>query len=222
MLRRLACCCAMSLAGAIVPTCLAPARTDMRIPPRLVQMWETNAAPAQLEPMVAQWRRVAGWTTHIWSDAQNKRFIAENYTWLLPTFQRYQKQVQRADIARLARLHLEGGVYSDLDTRPCSTRSQDLDKVLGPQLLTLVRGPNGIISNFFIGSVAFHPFLDFVLRHAPAALDTAQRELGHTPIMKMTMQAHALALLPPLCRRQHPRCCFLSCLILMFACDRVT
>jgi len=195
----------MSLAGAIVPTCLAPARTDMRIPPRLVQLWETNAAPEELQPMAAQWRRVAGWTARIWSDAENKRFIAQNYAWFLPTFQRYQKQVQRADIARLARLHLEGGVYSDLDTRPCSTRSQDLDKVLGPQLLTLVRAPRGNISNFFIGSVAHHPFLEFVLRRAPAALDMAQREFAHLPADKragqITMQAYALALLPPLC---HP------------------
>jgi len=191
MLRHLACCCAAGLAGALVPSCLAPVRTDVRIPPRLVQLWETDTAPAELEPMAAQWRRVAGWTARIWSDAENKRFIAKHYTWLLPTFRRYQRQVQRADIARLARLHLEGGVYSDLDTRPCSTRSKDLDKVLGPQLLTLVRAPTGNLSNFFIGSVAHHPFLEFVLRRAPAALDTAQRALAHLPADRrdVTMQA---------------------------------
>jgi mannosyltransferase OCH1-like enzyme len=223
MLLHLACCCAAGLAGALVPSCLAPVRTDVRIPPRLVQLWETDTAPAELEPMAAQWRRVAGWTARIWSDAENKRFIEKHYTWLLPTFRRYQKQVQRADIARLARLHLEGGVYSDLDTRPCSTRSKDLDKVLGPQLLTLVRAPTGNLSNFFIGSVAHHPFLEFVLRRAPAALDTAQRALAHLPehtrAALLTMQAYITALLPPLCRPQRPHCCFLGRLVLVFACD---
>ena len=91
--------------------------------------------------MVDAWRRVDGWqSARIYSDEENIAFIRKKYDWLLPTFLQYSKQVQRADIARLARLHLHGGVYSDLDTSPCSSKREYLqESVIGSQLLTLVR-----------------------------------------------------------------------------------
>lgn len=159
----------------IIPSCLAPKQAGY-IPPRLIQIWDTDKAPPELEPMAALWRSIDGWTSHIISDAQNEKLIAREYPWLLSVFQSYDKQVQRADIARLAQLHSKGGVYSDLDARPCSTNSKHLEKVLGPQQLTLVLSPMGFLTNFFISSVARHPFLDFALHRAPAALEEAERK----------------------------------------------
>lgn len=160
----------------IISSCLAPAHATDSIPPRLVQVWDTNTPPPDLKPMVEKWRSVDGWSTNISSDADGKSLIEQKYNWLLPTFLRYKKQVQRADIARLAWLHDKGGVYADLDAEPCSTRSEHLRKVLGPQRLTLVLAPSKQhLTNFFIASIAGHPFLDFALRQAPGALERAEK-----------------------------------------------
>ena len=51
----------------------------------------------------------------LWDDADNRRFVAENFQWFLPTYDSYDKEIKRADAIRYMYLYTYGGIYADLD-----------------------------------------------------------------------------------------------------------
>lgn len=51
----------------------------------------------------------------LWDDADNRRFVVENFRWFLPTYDSYDKEIKRADAIRYMFLYVYGGIYADLD-----------------------------------------------------------------------------------------------------------
>ena len=51
----------------------------------------------------------------LWDDADNRRFVAEKFSWFLPTYDAYDAEIKRADAIRYMFLYTYGGIYADLD-----------------------------------------------------------------------------------------------------------
>jgi hypothetical protein len=51
----------------------------------------------------------------LWDDADNRRFVAEKFSWFLPTYDSYDVEIKRADAIRYMFLYTYGGIYADLD-----------------------------------------------------------------------------------------------------------
>jgi inositol phosphorylceramide mannosyltransferase catalytic subunit len=52
----------------------------------------------------------------IWDDLDNREFVAEQFPWFLPFYDRYPKEIFRADAVRYFFLYKFGGLYADMDT----------------------------------------------------------------------------------------------------------
>jgi hypothetical protein len=90
----------------------------------------------------------------LWTDADSREFIAQNYRWFLDTFDSYPYGIQRADAIRYFILHHYGGIYMDLDIG-CLRR-------LDPLLIFPVILPRTIpvgVSNDLIFAEKEHPFM---------------------------------------------------------------
>lgn len=99
----------------------------------------------------------------LWTDETSHQFIAEHYSWFLPTFEAYPYNIQRADVIRYFVLHRYGGVYMDLDMgcrRP-------VNPLLHFPVILPVTNPVGI-SNDLIFSEPNHPFMDAVIHNLMA------------------------------------------------------
>lgn len=52
----------------------------------------------------------------IWDDLDNREFMAEHFAWFLPYYDRYPREIFRADAVRYFFLYKFGGLYADMDT----------------------------------------------------------------------------------------------------------
>jgi hypothetical protein len=101
----------------------------------------------------------------LWTDKASDDFIAEHYSWFLPTFRGYTYPIQRADAIRYFVLHHYGGVYLDLDVG-CLRR---LDPVL-TYPITLPRTIPVGVSNDLMFAAKGHPFMTQTI-HALMSFD---------------------------------------------------
>lgn len=99
-----------------------------------------------------------------WSDIQGRALIEKEFASLLPTFDSYPYEIQRADVIRLVVLYLYGGIYIDFDIF-CL---QSLDSLLKYGFILPQTKPAGL-SNDIIISKPRHPFLYQVLNNLPSA-----------------------------------------------------
>jgi len=51
----------------------------------------------------------------LWDDADNLRFVQEQFPWFLPTYEGYDLEIKRADAIRYMFLYTYGGIYIDMD-----------------------------------------------------------------------------------------------------------
>ncbi|KAF8591416.1 glycosyltransferase family 32 protein [Ramaria rubella] len=127
-----------------------------RIPRIIHQTWKTETLPER-------WQAVSKSCTDLmpdyeymlWTDTTSRKFIAEHYSWFLPTFDAYIYPIQRADAIRYFVLYHYGGVYLDLDVgclRP-------LDDLLMFRVVLPKTIPVGV-SNDLMFSEQGHPFME--------------------------------------------------------------
>lgn len=88
----------------------------MAIPKLLHQTWKTQQIPAEFR----RWQqscmeRHKGWVYKLWTDDDNRRFIATHYPWFLNTYVNYPTAIMRVDAVRYFILLFHGGVFLDLD-----------------------------------------------------------------------------------------------------------
>lgn len=96
----------------------------------------------------------------LWTDADSRAFIAENYPWFLSAFDGYTYAIQRADAIRYFVLHHYGGIYMDLDIG-CQ---RPMDALLYFQVILPQTIPVGI-SNDLMFAEKGHPFMDLVIHN---------------------------------------------------------
>ena len=111
------------------------------------------------------------WEYRIWSDEDNDKAIERYFPDFLGVFRTLPHGVMRADLARLAYMHIEGGWYADTDyewLRDPTDAAAEYDLVL-----PMSRDPQGAgderLGNAVFGSAAGHPFWTLVLRDALTA-----------------------------------------------------
>jgi mannosyltransferase OCH1-like enzyme len=82
--------------------------------PRVIhQTWKTEDVPAAWKDFQQSWRDAhPGWAYKLWTDADNRRLIAERYVWFLSTYDAFPREIQRVDAAKYFILHSEGSACS--------------------------------------------------------------------------------------------------------------
>ena len=87
------------------------------IPRRIFQTWKVRSPlPAAFEFWSSTIKEHnKDYEYIIWDDADNKRFIAENYPWFMEKYEFYTKEIFRVDAVRYFELYHFGGFYLDLD-----------------------------------------------------------------------------------------------------------
>ncbi|KAI9152416.1 hypothetical protein H9P43_009207 [Blastocladiella emersonii ATCC 22665] len=101
------------------------------IPRILHQSWKTRDLPAKFAQWHAAWgEHHPSWDRRVWTDADNRAFVRERYSWFLPTWDALPATIMRVDSVRYLYLHAFGGVYSDLDLEPIRPLDPLLDDVV--------------------------------------------------------------------------------------------
>lgn len=91
-------------------------RTQKAFPKRIFQTWKDKTPPKKMAYWAETWRsNNPDYEYVLWDDADNRRFVAENFQWFLPTYDSYDKEIKRADAIRYMYLYTYGGIYADLD-----------------------------------------------------------------------------------------------------------
>ena len=155
------------------------------IPHLIHQTWKTNEIPSRFIYLRNTWlKHHPGWQYRLWTDAESRAFLAENYPAFLPVFDSYQAPICRADAIRYFLLKHFGGLYVDLDFE-CFQPFDDIltseRVILGLEPEAHVRehaklhqGLSQIVCNALMASPPGHPFWDHVVQGMVAA----QREPG--------------------------------------------
>ena len=168
----------------------APVQSDITagrqaIPKIIHQTWKDRKVPQALSGYCDTWRKAhPDWEYRLWTDADNREFLARHYAWFLPVFDNYPSPIMRADAVRYFILFHFGGVYADLDMECCRSVSPLLagrPLVLGLEPdahlstpLARERSLTRIIGNALMASVPGHPFWETVFK----ALVGAHRDPG--------------------------------------------
>ena len=105
------------------------------IPKIIHQTWKTEGVPRSFGFFQQSWQRHhPDWEYCLWTDRDNREFIARHYPWFLPIFDGYATPICRVDAVRYFLLRHYGGVYADLDfecLRPLDDLLEGREAVLG-------------------------------------------------------------------------------------------
>ena len=86
-------------------------------------MYRTTVLPEDWAHVPRAWKQLhADYQYMLWTDEQLRQLIADDYPWLLETYDAYPHDTQRWDASRFAILHKYGGVYADLDIQARAPR----------------------------------------------------------------------------------------------------
>lgn len=141
-------------------------RSFDRIPKILHQTYRDNhSIPWQWQQASNSCRTLhSNYQYRFWNDIDARHLIENELPDLLPTFDSYPYDIQRADVIRLVVLYVYGGIYLDLDI----ICLQSLDQLLKYDFIVPRTSPVGL-SNDVIISKARHPFLLQLLENLPRA-----------------------------------------------------
>ncbi len=113
------------------------------------------------------------WEYRLWTDTDNRQFIATHYPDFLPIYDNYEKPICRADAARVFILKHFGGVYADLDfecLQPIDALLEDTQLLIGlepdshMQLAEVSgRGFKHLLSPALIAAIPGHEFWGVVI-----------------------------------------------------------
>lgn len=148
------------------------------IPRMIHQTWRDAELPPAFAHMAQTWRTMnPGWAWRLWTDSDNREFVARDYPGLLALYDAYPFPIQRVDMVRYLILQRHGGLFVDLDfeaLRPIEP-FLDADAVFGcePDENCRAHGKARIVSNAFMACRPDHPVLDAVVAALPGAMQRA-------------------------------------------------
>ncbi|KAE8422610.1 hypothetical protein BDV36DRAFT_279751 [Aspergillus pseudocaelatus] len=126
--------------------------------PNIVHLiWKTTDVQeysTEITASRASWRATlepSNYTVKLWTDDDVLELIMANYTWLLPTYNEYPHDIQRADLARLLIVHTE--------------HLQCLQTLSLQAIFSRTAGTLGLSNHFFMAKPG-SPFLRWVLYEA--------------------------------------------------------
>jgi glycosyltransferase involved in cell wall biosynthesis len=150
------------------------------IPKIIHQTWKDKNLPPYLALLQRTWQEHhPEWEFKLWTDADNRAFLAEHYPWFLPIYDGYDRSICKVDAVRYFWLYHYGGVYIDLDFECLSAidpllTGRSLVLSLEPQAHTIenhkakAQNFSEILSPAWMASVAKHPFWEHIWQHLTA------------------------------------------------------
>ena len=89
----------------------------MSVPRKIFQTWKEKEPLRPILKFAKQsWLdQNPSYDYELWTDEENREFIAKNYGWFLPTYDSFDKNIKRVDAIRYFYLYHFGGIYADLD-----------------------------------------------------------------------------------------------------------
>ncbi|MCC5086419.1 glycosyltransferase family 32 protein [Xanthomonas campestris] len=129
--------------------------------PTTALSWEERRIVARLQ------RTLSGWTCKHWDDTANSALMHRAFPHLAARFDAIRFGVMKADIARYAYMHVDGGFYFDTDYKLLAALGPAL--LEQPCVLPIEEGalgqPNFKLGNAVFGSEAGHPFWASLIEH---------------------------------------------------------
>jgi Flp pilus assembly protein TadD len=133
------------------------------IPRHVVQAWLGSPMPAELNSVVATWRRRPGWKYTRFDDRSGLSFMkSEVGDDAALAFRRARLPATRADLLRLAWLAIRGGVWADID----DASRGSLDELVTGRSLIVWQEDRGNIANDFMAAAPGHPAIVAALNEA--------------------------------------------------------
>lgn len=92
-------------------------RESTEFPHRIFQTWKSHT---EIPSNMAYWKDTwiqshPHFTYELWDDAENRAFVTKEFSWFLPTYDGYDREIKRADAIRYMYLYKFGGIYADMD-----------------------------------------------------------------------------------------------------------
>ena len=138
-----------------------------KIPRKIHQLWKSsNVGIYAKNTSCHAWRQqyeTKGWIYKLWTDSDVEDLLTQHYLWLLPQYQHYTYDIQRADFARLLILYHEGGMYIDLDGFPWTTHLDTYPELLMYDVVLTRTNDRNLISNHFLLARQKSSFLAYCL-----------------------------------------------------------
>lgn len=138
------------------------------------------AVPQHLQQRQATWHAAhPTWKHLIWTDDDANRLLTERYPDSIDLFKTYKQPIERVDAIRYFILHAFGGIYVDMDTEcvapldPLCNSSQlvlmekyDTSRLARKNVDENIADSQQLVflSNYIIGSVSKHPFMEHCIR----------------------------------------------------------
>ncbi|MCH1430090.1 MAG: hypothetical protein L7U87_04940 [Chlamydiales bacterium] len=159
---------------------------NKKIPRVIHQIWinKDNEIPDSYKKSWREsWKKkMPSWKVKVWYKEDVEELLRKKYPEVLKKYESFGIPVCKADIARLAILHSEGGVYVDLDFA-CLIPINNWIK--NKNALFIAYEPENIkttfIKNSIIGSCAGHPYFLKTLESLKASPIPKDYEWGKTP-----------------------------------------
>ncbi len=151
--------------------------SSLRFMPRIIhQSWRTK----RLEPFQQDWQNSwldhhPEWTYMFWTDADNRKLIAQDFPWFLDVYDNFPLNIQRADCARYFYMLRFGGVYVDLDFESLKALDplvQNVQVALG--YMSTDTTSEIAIPNAFLASIPGHMFWWYVVKRVLTAFAAGQ------------------------------------------------
>ncbi|GAB5554778.1 MAG: hypothetical protein Sapg2KO_43690 [Saprospiraceae bacterium] len=145
-----------------------------QIPKILHQTWKDKTVPSVYLAFQKSWQKhLPDWKYRLWTDEENRAFIAKHYNWFLTIYDAYPQAIMRVDAVRYFWMYHFGGLYVDLDFEALKSVEPLLDKqeiVIGlepgkhlKKELVQQKGLKHILCNAFLASIPKAPFWTFVI-----------------------------------------------------------
>jgi mannosyltransferase OCH1-like enzyme len=140
------------------------------IPRRIVQFWDQPEPPPDVLALMATWRENnPAWTYERFHFESADAFLAEHFNGeVRQAFRRARHPAHKADLFRLAWLHVNGGLHVDADDRCLAP----LETMLPPGMGFLgYQEGFSTVSNNVLGAAPGHPVIARAMRGAVTALN---------------------------------------------------
>ena len=140
------------------------------IPKIIHQTWKERQVPPSHAAYQQSWlTHHPAWEYRLWTDADNRAFLAQHYAWFLPIYDYYPQPIMRVDAVRYFILYHYGGLYVDLDfesLQPVDDYLASHAVVIGLEPASHAQGGaqmadrpfDQILCNAFMASAPRHPF----------------------------------------------------------------
>lgn len=161
----------------------------MQVPSLIHQTWKNECIPGEYQAFVRTWHiHHPQWEHRLWTDAENRNFIATQFPEFLPCYGAYRQPIQRADAIRYFLLYHFGGMYVDLDVeclQPVDQVLRGATCVIGaePEAHAQRHGRTKILSNAWMAAAPGHPFFKAIIDRLP---EFAQGANGKQPVLNST------------------------------------